>query len=145
MRTLLAYIIVLPLSFFASRLAAIVIGGPIAFTLTRASARLRSTIAGFTGSVGGVAAAVTFGWGAFHWVVGPGSFTLVPFLASVLFLTVSIPKDLRHAQNCAQTQAELQASGQQEMANDIGNQWSTVAGDLCGLVLAVVWFFFPIR
>jgi hypothetical protein len=107
MRTLLAYAMVLPLSFLASRLGAVVAGGPLAFALIRASVRLRSTIAGFIGCVGGVIAAVGFGWCVFRWVVGPGSFTLAPFLASVLILIISIPKDFRHSHDCAQTQADL--------------------------------------
>jgi hypothetical protein len=141
MRTLLAYVIVLPLSFLASRLGAIVAGGPIAFALIRASVQLRSTIAGFIGCVGGVAAAVTFGWCVFRWVVGPGSFTLVPFLASVLILTISIPKDFRHSQGCAQTQADLTTYGNRWLADQIGNPWITVVGDVCGLILVSAWFF----
>jgi hypothetical protein len=141
MRTLLAYIVVLPLSFLASRLGAIVAGGPIAFALSRTSVWLRSTIAGFVGCVGGVVAAVVFGWCVFSWVVGPGSFTLAPFLASVLLLTISIPKDFSQAKNRTQTGAELQTSGQRWLANEIGNPWSTVVGDVCGLILATAWFF----
>lgn len=141
MRTLLAYVVVLPLSFLVSRLGAIVAGGPIALAFIRTSVRLRSTIAGFIGCVGGVAAAVAFGWCVFNWVVGPGSFTLAPFLASVLLLTVSIPKGFRHSQDCAQTRADFQTTGNRWLADEIGNPWSTVAGDVCGLILAVAWFF----
>lgn len=141
MRTLLAYVLVLPLSFLASRLGAIVVGGPIAFTLIRASVSLRSTIAGFVGCVGGVAAAVAFGWCVFNWVVGPGSFTFVPFLASVLLLTISIAKDFRQSQARSQTQADLQASGKRWLSDEIGNPWITVTGDVCGIIIAAAWFF----
>lgn len=141
MRTLLAYAIVLPLSFLASRMAAIVIGAPMSFALIRASVWLRSTIVGFISCVGGVAAAVVFGWCVFNWVVGPGSFTIVPLLASVLILTVSISKDFRHSRECAKTQADFQSDGKQWMSDQIGNPWSTVVGDVCGLILAAAWFF----
>ena len=140
MRIILAYVMVLPLSFLMSRLGAIVAGGPIAFALTKATVRLRSTVAGFIGSVGGVAAAVAFGWCVFSWVVGLGSFTLTPFLASVLLLTVSISKDFRHSRECAKIQADFRTSGKQWMADEIGNPWSTVVGDVCGLTLAAAWF-----
>jgi hypothetical protein len=73
--------------------------------------------------------------------VGPGSFTLLPFLTSLLLLTITIPKNFRQAKAQAQMHADLQASGKQFLADEIGNPWSTVAGDLCGLVLACVWFF----
>jgi hypothetical protein len=124
-----------------SRLGAIVASAPIAFTLSRTSVWLRSTIGGFVGCVGGVAAAVAFGWCVFNYVVGPGSFTLVPFLASVLILTISIPKDFRQAQQLTQTRADFTASGKQLLADEIGNPWSTVFGDVCGLILAATWFF----
>lgn len=141
MRTLLAYTMVLPLSFLASRLGTIVVGGPIAFALNWASVWLRSTIAGFVGCVGGVASAVAFGWCVFRWVVGPGSFTLAPFLASVLVLTVASINDFPSSKSRAQMQAEFQTSGQQWLADEIGNPWSTVAGEACGLMLASAWFF----
>jgi len=140
MKMIIAYVLVLPLSFLASRLGAIIAGGPIAFALIKTSVWFRSTIAGFVGCVGGVAAAVSVGWCVFSLVVGPGTFTLLPFLASVLLLTFAIPKDFRQSQNRSQTQADFQASGKEWLANEIGNPWSTVAGDVCGLILAVVWF-----
>lgn len=141
MRTLLAYAIVLPLSFLASRIAAIVIGAPMSFALIRASVWLRSTIVGFISCVGGVAAAVAFGWCVFSWVVGRGSFTILPFLASVLILSISVFKDFRHLRESAKTQADFRSSGQQEMADEIGNPWSSVVGDVCGLIFVSAWFF----
>jgi len=141
MKIIIAYILVLLLSFLASRLAAIIVGGPIAFALVKASVWFRSTIAGFLGCFGGVAAAVAVGWCVFSWVVGPGTFTFLPFLASVSLLIFSIPKDFRQSQNLAHTQADIQASGMELLSNEIGNPWSTVAGDVSGLILAVVWFF----
>lgn len=141
MRTLLAYVIVLPISFLASRVGAILAAGPIAFVLMRASVRLRSTVAGFIGGAGGVAAAVVLGWCIFLWVVGAGSFTMLPFLASVLILTISVFKDFRHSRESAKTQADFRSSGQQGMADEIGNPWSSVVGDVCGLIFASAWFF----
>ncbi len=141
MKMIIAYVLVLPLSFLASRLGAIVATMPISFALVRTSVWLRSTIGGFVGCVVGVAAAVALGWCVFSWVVGPRSFTLLPFLASVLLLTISIVKDFRQAKERAQMQADFKVSGKQSLADEIGNPWSTVVGDVCGLILAVVWFF----
>ena len=141
MKMIIAYVLVLPLSFLASRLGVLVATMPIAFALVRASIWLRSTIGGFVGCVVGVAAAVAFGWCIFSWVVGVGSFTLLPFLASLLLLTISILKDFRQAKERAQMRADFQTSGKQLLSDEIGNPWSTVVGDLCGLILAVAWFF----
>lgn len=141
MKTIIAYVLVLPLSFLASRLGAIVVTIPISFALIWTSVWFRSTIGGFVGCLVGVATAVAFGWCVFSWIVGPGSFTLLPFLSSVFLLTISIGKDFRQAKEHAQVQANFKASGKQFLAYEIGNPWSTVVGDVCGLILAVVWFF----
>lgn len=141
MKILLAYVLVLPLSFLASRLGAIVVGGPIAFALIRASVWLRSTISGIIGCVGGIAAAVAVGWCIFGWIIGRGSFTFAPFMASVFLVCILIPKNYRVAKSRARTQAEFRSSGQVWLAEEMGNPWSTVAGDICGVILATAWFF----
>lgn len=141
MKTIIAYVLVLPLSYLAFRLGTFVATAPIAFVLIKASVWVRSTIAGVVAGIGGVIAAVAFGWCVFNWVVGPGTFTLFPFLASVLILTISIQKDVQFAQAQAQTRAEFQTSGKEWLANQVGNFWSVVVGDVCGLILAVAWFF----
>lgn len=141
MKIIIAYILVVPFSFLASRLGAIVMGGPIAFALIKASVWLRTTIAGFVGCVGGVVAAVALGWCIFNWVVGIGSFTLLPFFASLLLLTISIPRNFQQAKERAQMRTDFQASGKQFFADEIGNPWSTVAGDVFGLIVVSVWYF----
>jgi hypothetical protein len=73
--------------------------------------------------------------------VGPGTFTLFPFFASVLILTITIQKDVQLAQKQAQTREEFQTSGKGWLSNQVGNFWSVVVGDVCGLILAAAWFF----
>ena len=141
MKTIIAYLLVLPLSYLAFRLGTFVTTAPIAFALIKASVWVRSTIAGVIAGIGGVVAAVTVGWCVFNWVVGPGTFTLFPFLASVLILTISIQKDVQLAQKQAQTREEFQSSGKEWLSNQVGNFWSVVVGDVCGLILATAWFF----
>jgi len=141
MKTIIAYVLVLPLSYLAFRLGTFVATAPIAFALIKASVWVRSTIAGVVAGVGGVVAAVAFGWCVFNWVVGLGTFTLFPFFASVLILTISIQKDVQLAQKQAQTRAEFQTSGKEWLSNQVGNFWSVVVGDVCGLILAATWFF----
>lgn len=141
MKTIIAYVLVLPLSYLAFRLGTFVATTPIAFALIKASVWVRSTIAGVVAGIGGVVAAVAFGWCVFNWVVGPGSFTLFPFFASMLILTISIHKDVQLAQKQAQIRAEFQTSGKEWLSNQVGNFWSVVVGDVCGLILAAAWFF----
>lgn len=140
MKTIIAYVLVLPLSYLAFRLGTFVAAAPIVFALIKASVWVRSTIAGVIAGIGGVIAAVAFGWCVFYWVVGPDTFTLFPFLAAVLILTISIKKDVQLAQQQAQTRSDFNASDKQFLANEIGNPWSPVIGNVCGLVLAVLWF-----
>ena len=141
MKTLITYVLVVPLSYLVFRLGVIIATAPITFALIKASVWFRSTICGVVGGIGGVVAAVAFGWCAFSWVVGPGTFTLFPFLASVLILTISIQKDVQFAQAQAQTRSDFQTSGKDWLANQVGNFWGVVVGDVCGLILAAAWFF----
>lgn len=145
MRALLTYALVLPLSFLASRLGAIIVGAPISFCLIRASIWLRSTIVGILAGVGGVIAAVAVGWCIFSWIMGPGSFALAPFIASVFLLIIFIPKDFRESHGQSLLRAEFRAWGKRWLGAQVGNPWSTVIGDACGLILAAVWFFWIYR
>jgi len=141
MKTIFAYVLVLPLSYLAFRLGTFVATVPIAFALIKASVYVRSAIAGIVAGIGGVVSAVAFGWCVFNWGVGPGTFTLFPFFASVLILTISIQKDVQLARKQAQTRAEFQTSEKGWLSNQVGNFWGVVVGDVCGLILAVAWFF----
>lgn len=141
MKTIIAYVLVVPLSYLVYRLGGIVVTAPIAFALIKASIWFRSTITGVVAGIGGVVAAVAFGWCVFSWVVGTGTFTLFPFLASVLILIFSIQKDVQFAQEKTQTRANLKTSGKEWLSNQVGNFWSVVVGDVCGLILAAAWFF----
>jgi len=141
MWTLLAYVLVILLSPVASRLAGFVVGVPISFALIRASVQLRSTIAGFAYGICSIAA-VAFGWFVFTWIVGKGSFTILPFLSSVLILISTIPKNLREAQADTQLKTELNEKGSLWLAKEMGNAWSLFVGEISGLVLASVWFIF---
>lgn len=142
MRTLLAYVLVIPLSFVASRLAGLIVGVPISFALIWASIQLRSTIAGFFTGVVYSIAAVAFGWFVFSWVVGKGAFTILPLLSSVLILIIIIPKNLREAQTDKQLKEEFEEKGSSLLAKEMGNVWSLFVGEISGLILAAVWFFF---
>ena len=141
MRTLLVYVLVIPLSFVASRLAGLVVGVPISFALIWASVQLRSTIAGFFTGIVYFIAAVAFGWFVFSWVVGKGSFTILPFLSSVLILIIIIPRNLRKAQTDTQLKEEFEEKGSSWLAKEMGNVWSLFVGEIFGIILAAVWFF----
>ncbi|MBA4418534.1 MAG: hypothetical protein C0392_11600 [Syntrophus sp. (in: bacteria)] len=142
MRTLLSYVLVIPLSFIASRVAGFVIGVPISFALIWASVQLRSTIAGFIIGVVYSAAAVAFGWFIFSWVVGKGSFTILPFLSSVLILILIVPRNLRKAKTDAQLIEEFDEKYSSRIAKEmLGNVWSLFFGEISGFILAAVWFF----
>lgn len=137
MRTFLAYILVIPLSFIASRLGGLVAGFPIAILFSSASVELRSTIGGFIGGVFYSITAAAFGWFVFNWLVGKGSFTLFPFLASVLILIVTIPGNYNKAKADSQLKEKLENKG---IAEEMGNAWSLFAGEICGLILAGLLF-----
>lgn len=140
MRVLLAYVLVIPLSFVVSRLGYFLVGAPIAFILIRTSVQFRSTIGGFVSGVGSSIAAVAFGWCVFSLVAGAGSFTILPFLSSVLLLIIVIPRNFRRAQTDTQLKAEFEEKGSSFLSKEMGNAWSLYIGEICGLILAA-WFF----
>jgi len=142
MGNLLAYIMVIPLSFVASRLAGLVVGAPISFALIWASVQLRSTVAGFICGVGSSIAPVAFGWLVFSWIIGKGSFTILPFLSSVLILIIVIPSNLRKTQSDSKLKEELEKKGSSFLAKEMGSVWSLFIGEITGLILAAIWFFF---
>ncbi|MCX5846260.1 MAG: hypothetical protein NTW12_07875 [Deltaproteobacteria bacterium] len=79
MKTIIAYVLVVPLAqFFLT--AGLWLGAlPIAFLLVWAPISLRTKIAGFCSGIAGVTVAVSCGYGIFRFVIGPGSFTIGAF------------------------------------------------------------------
>jgi len=73
--------------------------------------------------------------------VGKGSFTILPFLASVLILIIIIPRNLREAQTDTQLKAEFKEKGS-SLAKEMGNVLSLFIGEISGLILAAAWLFF---
>ena len=105
--------------------AGVLLGGfPVALLLAWAPISLRTKVAGVCSGIAGVTFAVACGYGIFRFVIGPGSFTIGAFLASTLPLLLPIRNDL------LQSRRTITA----------GDQFSVV-GQMVGLALAAVWFF----
>lgn len=150
MRTVIAYVLVVPLvQFFLT--AGMWLGGfPIALCLAWAPISLRTKVAGVCGGVLGVAMAVAFGYGVFRLMAGPDSFSLGPFLASTLPLLLPIWNDIVKSRQVKQARGQLLrtiAESRDEVvtqalaAETATAHGSAVAGEIIGLALAVVWFF----
>jgi len=97
MRTILAYVLVVPLVQFClgigaagTRLSRCPLAG-----LTSVSLRVK--IAGFLGGVAGVALAVAFGYAVFRFIAGPDAYTIGAFLASTTPLLFPIRNNILHA------------------------------------------------
>src|SRR3989449_10417632 len=101
MRTILAYVLVAPLVQFCLTIGVGLAGLAVALLPAWTPISLRTKIAGACGGIVGVALAVTYGYGVFRFVVGPGSFTLGPFLASIVPLLLPIRNDFLHARQVA--------------------------------------------
>ena len=94
MKTIIAYVLVVPLAPFFLAAGQWLCAIPTAFLLIWASVSLRTKVSGFCSGITGVAVAVMCGYGIFRLVIGPESFTIGAFLASTLPLLLSIRKDL---------------------------------------------------
>jgi hypothetical protein len=150
MKTIIAYVLVVPLSPFFLAAGQWLCAIPTAFLLIWASVSLRTKVSGFCSGITGVAVAVTCGYEIFRLVIGPESFTIGAFLASTLPLPLSIRKDLLASQRVKAARNQLlggiaERSGEHAavaMATETGNPLgSTAVGKIVGLALAAIWFF----
>jgi len=162
MRTIIAYVLVVPLVQFCLTAGVWLGGFPVAFLLAWAPISLRTTVAGVCGGIAGVTFAVAFGYGIFRFVIGPGSFTIGAFLASTLPLLLAIRNDLlqswrvkaAHDQmlgTTAESRGRHLRTDEEKrdfehamrgFARETGTaHGSGVVGEIVGLALAAVWFF----
>ncbi len=150
MRTVIAYVLVLPLVQFCLTAGVLLGGFSVALLLAWAPLSWRTKVGGLCGGIAGVTLAVAFGYAIFRFVIGSGSFTVGAFLASTLPLLLPIRNDLRNARQVkaardrmlgtiAESRGEHPAmafAAEAETAHG-----SAVVGEIVGLALAAVWFF----
>jgi hypothetical protein len=148
--TVIAYVLVVALVQFCLTGGVWLIGVPVALLLAWAPISFRTTVAGIIGGIAGVALAVAFGYGVFRLLVGAGSFTLGPFLASTVPLLIPIKNDLVQAQHVKEARDQLLDTVRDSRDTDTVNAMATetqtahgsaVVGEIAGLVLAALWFF----
>ncbi len=148
MLTILAYVLVIWLVQFCLNTSVPVVGFPIALALAWTSVGVRTKIAATSAGIAGVALAVAFGYGVFRYLVGPGSFTLGPFLASTLPLLIPLWNDWLHSREVATAREELlrhfSDRGAEVVDSLVDNtktgHGSMVVGEILGLFLASIWF-----
>jgi hypothetical protein len=150
MTTAIAYILVVPLVQFCLTAGVSLVGFPIALLLAWTSISLRTKICGFVGGVAGIALAVSFGYGVFRLLVGPDSYTLGVFVASIVPLLVPIRNDCVQSQRVKAARQQLLDTIRESRGEDVAralagetetSHGSAVVGEIAGLVLAIAWFF----
>lgn len=150
MKTMIAYVLVVPLVQFCLTAGVWLGGFPIALSLAWAPISLRTKVAGVCGGIVGVALAVAFGYGIFRVLIGPGSFTVGPFLASTLPLLLPIWKDILKSRRVKAARDQLlrtiaESRGETATRALAGETMtahgSGAAGEIVGLALSAVWFF----
>jgi hypothetical protein len=144
-RYVLAYGLVIVLVQFCSMLGTILVTMPVAGCLAWAPARLRGVVAGTCSGLGGVAAAVAFGYFVFRLILGPGAFTLLPLLASTVPLIIPILKDLAKSRLLHDDLTNIRHKFGRELGFGVdiaaGVRFRAV-GYILGLTLTFAWFFF---
>ena len=150
MRIIIAYILVVPFVQYCLVAGVWLVGFPIALLLECTSVSIRTKIAGVCGGISGVLLAVAFGHGVFRLVIGPGTFTTGAFLASTLPLLVPIRNDFLQWQRVKEARKKLLRTIAERHDDQIlktmteetcTGHGSSVVGDIAGLTIAVVWFF----
>ena len=140
MRMLIAYLLVVVLSSVALTIGSRLVGTLVALLLAWTSGQVRATIAGLSGGIAGVAAAVTFGYVTFHFMVGPGSFGLGGFLASTIPLAIPIYNDRQHWAQLLAAEGQLPTEARAIAAPITQAAHFSVLGYVAGLLLALLWF-----
>jgi hypothetical protein len=149
-KTIIAYFLVVPLVQFCLTAGVILAGLLVALFLAWAPISLRTKVGGACGGIAGVALPVAFGYGIFRLIVGPGSFTIGPFLASTLPLLIPIWNDILQSGRVNASREELLASfadscDEATMSavadSTTTSHGSSVVGEIVGLGLATAWFF----
>lgn len=138
MRYVLGYGLVVALVQFCLTLGTLLVAFLVSGCLAWAPERLRGVIAGTLSGIGGIAAAVVFGYFVFHLILGSSQFNLISLLACTVPLLIPIFNDFTKARELSATEAF-----QRGMFVDItvGAQFKVV-GYVLGLVLIFLWFFF---
>jgi hypothetical protein len=142
-KTIIAYLLVVPISFLVSRLAAAVASVTIFSLLRRVYAKKMMfwvLICSYIKGIVNFVAAVTIGWCVFNWIVGARSFTIFPFILSLFIPVLRIPKHWHVPQEDTQIKTPwLAASKAVLLAQNL--QPIVGVGEIFGLILTVVWFF----
>jgi hypothetical protein len=150
MRTIIAYVLVVPLVQFCLTVGVWLGGFPVALLLVWAPISLRTKVAGVCGGIAGVLLAVSFGYGIFHFVSGHESFTTGAFLASTLPLLLPIRNDFLQSMRVKAAREQLLGTVAEShdkhtvkaMTEATSTaHWGSVVGEIVGLALAAAWFF----
>lgn len=143
MKYILAYGLVIVLVRFCFTLGTLLVAFPIAGCLAWAPERLRGVVAGILSGLGGVAAAVAFGYFMFRLILGSSAFGLLPLLAATVPLIIPIRKDLAQSRLLSDDLTKLRhvpAVQNDFIAITVGVNFRVV-GSILGLVLTFLWFF----
>ena len=137
--TVLAYIIVLPLSQFAWT-AGVVVTMILGFLVAWLPDRVRMPILGLVGGASGVLLSVLFARLIFSWLVGANSFGWGPFLAATVPLSIPIWNDWKKYRELKQLQSEMPTRVQEYAAAPTAAVGSTPVGAIVGVLLSALLF-----
>jgi hypothetical protein len=103
MRYVLAYGLVVALVQFCLTLGTLLVAFLASGCLAWSPERLRGVIAGTLSGIGGIAAAVAFGYFVFRLILGSSEFNLISLLASTIPLLIPIYKDFNKSRELSAT------------------------------------------
>jgi hypothetical protein len=144
MKYVLAYGLVVLLGRFCFKLGAVLVAIPVVGCLARAPERLRGVVAGILSGLGGVAAAVAFGYYIFRLLIGSNAFGPLPLLTATLPLVITIGNDLALAGQLFVSLTKFIQLGHVPEGTEgmaVGVRFKAI-GAILGVVLTLLWFFF---
>jgi hypothetical protein len=141
MKIFILYVAVIFLVQFCLTVASLVVGFLLALCLAWLPARTRAAISSTLAGIAGVAAAISFGYLSFYFVLGSNSFGIGAFIASTLPLVIPILNDQKRATQLVSAQRDLPQAAQALAAPTTAAAQYSVVGYILGLVIAIMWFF----
>jgi hypothetical protein len=138
MRTVLAYIIVVPLVQFAFSIGSLP-SIPFRLGICWAPKTIRCVIGGLLTGISCALAAVVFGWLVFRYVAGPSSFGTFALAATIIPLYIPIRNDWANYRELREWEENV-TDAAREVTSPVGlDSLFLIVGAIVGLALGAYW------
>ncbi len=131
MKVAVAYATVLVLPHLVGMFPAFVVALAFSWVPDRVGVPLRTFLGGCVAKV----VAVGFGFLMFNWIVGAGSFGVLPYLATILLVAFLVVKDCAHYQGMKQVVDDASDNVRGFLVQEIRGAGTHILGGIIGIIV----------